>query len=116
MSNNNNSNNKNEGKRPARRSGKRKADTLAAAADDDDSSDPVVMMRQSQKELCQTLLSWLPPGATIKSADAKKLLKPFDLVRAELQHRSNVMASATIVAGGTRDLALAGVAIPLCPS
>lgn len=104
-------NDDNDGKPPARRSGKRKAAVAVLDTPEDDGN--ALLKGQSPQELANTLLSWLPNGATIKSSQAKKLLKTFDLVRAELQNRSNVMASETIAAGGTRDLSFSGISIPL---
>ena len=98
-------------KPPARHSGKRKAAVAALDAPEDDAN--MLLKGQSPQEIANTLLSWLPNGATIKSSQARKMLKTFDLVRAELQHRSNVMASETIAAGGKRDLSFSGISIPL---
>ena len=104
-------------KRPAakagaasRRSSKRKASTKNDA--DDSSPLLIPISQQSTEELASVMLSWLPNGATIAHADAKKLLKSFDHVRAELQHRSNLLASKAIETGEQRDVLLSDVSVP----
>ena len=56
------------------------------------------------KDLAQQMLGWLPEGSSLKSPDAQKLLKSFDLVRVELQHRTNLLATESIATGRESDV------------
>lgn len=99
-------------KRPARRTTKRRK--AAASLDPDDEDEASFLLDgQSPQDLAQKLLAWLPQqDTTIKHQDSQKLLKSFDLVRAELQHRANRMTADSIEIGEKSDVLLAGVSVP----
>lgn len=48
------------------------------------------------------MLGWLPDNATLET---------FDLVKAELQHRTNLMAESSVETGAAREVLLSGVAL-----
>jgi len=81
-------------------------DTISA----DDDGAPFA--QQSAQDLATAMLSWLPDGATLEYGGSKKLFKSFDRVRAELQKRSNSMASEAIATGETRDVLLSDITVP----
>ena len=64
------------------------------------------------KSLAKTMLGWLSHDATIASADSKNLFKALDIVKAELQHRTNRLAAASVETGIQCDVLLSFVAIP----
>lgn len=100
-------------KRPARRAAtkKRKATASLERGDDDDGAG-FQLSGQTPQDLSQKLLAWLPQGASIKQKEAQTLLKAFDLVRAELQHRANRMTVNSIESGEKSDVLLSGVSLP----
>lgn len=93
-----------DSKRPATRKGKRKASELIQL----DNS----ILNQTPKDVAQSLLSILPPDAQIHPAAVHKLLQSMDLVKAELQHRVNIMVAESLKQGGQHDVAIAGVFLP----
>lgn len=72
----------------------------------------VSALLQQPSSLASTMLGWLPDSATNTSKDAKSLLKSFDLVRAELQHRTNLLCLSSVQTGAESDILLQGVAVP----
>ena len=90
-------------KRPA----KRKASSNAKYTDDDDDygvdPSPLVasldLSNSSPKFIANALLSLLPEGATKQNPNAKKLLKAFPLVVAELDARAVAQSRASESAG-----------------
>ena len=97
---------------------KRKRSTRAAAAaktEEVDSSfalNSIDTRHQNPQQLADSLLELLPKNATLKSQQAKTLLKAFDLVQADLQHRTNLMALESVQKGRQSDILFSGVAIP----
>ena len=82
-------------KKPAAKKprGKRKAaETSLEAADPSSATASVIDLSKPPKAIAASLLALLPEGATKHDAIAKKLLKAFPLVTAELEHRSNALA------------------------
>jgi hypothetical protein len=63
-------------------------------------------------ELASALLRWLPEDATMKTKSSKDRLRAFDLVKAKLQHRTNLMAESNVEEGGRIELIFCGIAIP----
>jgi len=103
-----------ERKRPARRTTKKRKAAASAASlhDDDGDGAGFLLSGQNPKDLARKMLAWIPQDASIKHKDAKKLLKSFDLVRAELQHRANCMSVHSIESGEKSDVLLSGVSVP----
>jgi len=66
-------------------------------------------LSQSPSDLAAAMSSWSPDGATLETAQSRKLLKSVDLTRAELQKSSNRIASKAITTGETGDFLLSGV-------
>ena len=110
----------NDRKRPAKRT-KRKAKQTAAALEDADSAgdttSPALLLlaagTKSPQDLAEALMGLLlPQDATLSSKSAKNLLKSFDLVRAQLQHRTNLLSVNSIAKGQKSDILLSGFSIP----
>ena len=78
---------------------KRKAaeidDTAAASALLSSAGAALDISKSTPKAIAASLIALLPPEATKQHATAKKLLKAFPLVVAQLEHRSNVLARKT---------------------
>lgn len=99
-------------KRPTRRNTKKRKAAASLKQDDEDGTESRVAGVSAQ-ELSHTLLSWLPSeNVTVNNQHAQKLIKSFDLVRAELQHRANCMTAQGIKSGENSDVLLSRVAIP----
>ena len=49
-------------------------------------------LTQTPNDVALALLTYLPDDATLKHKETKTLLKAFDLAKAELQHRMNIMS------------------------
>jgi len=109
----------NDRKHPAKRT-KRQAKTAAALEDDsaeDTTSTALLLLaaagKKSPQDLADALMGLLlPQDATLSSKSAKNLLKSFDLVRAQLQHRTNLLSVNSIAKGKQSDMVLSGFSIP----
>ena len=89
----------------SRTSAKRSKSDIAS-----DASGAALLQHQDPHSFATTMLGWLAPDSTLETGDAKKLLKTFDLVKAELQHRTNLMALRLVQCNS--ELTLNSVAIP----
>lgn len=68
---------------------------------------------QDPSSFASAMLGCLPQDASLATADSKKLLKTFDVVKAELQHRTNLMAENSVKTGANSYVVLSGtVAMP----
>ena len=59
------------------------------------------------------ILSELPDDVTLQSKQAKDLLRAFDLVKTELQRRTNEMTTKSEKAGALQQVSLSGVSVPV---
>uniref|UniRef100_A0A7S3L5H5 F-box domain-containing protein n=1 Tax=Amphora coffeiformis TaxID=265554 RepID=A0A7S3L5H5_9STRA len=92
---------------------KRKRTDLSEINDDDDDDTQGPLSRLDDPRLvASTILRWLPEGTTLQDKQAKVLCRAFDLVRAELQHRANIMASNCEAEGNLQHVFLSHVAVP----
>ena len=91
------------------------------AEDDDDGSvshDPkrqkkgLLKLHGTPKNVASKLLATLPENATLVNANTKSLLRAFDLVKAELQHRNNQAMVVSEEEGNRRPLEIRGVRFP----
>ena len=71
---------------------KRKATDVSLEASASPAAASAIDLSKPPKAIAASLLAMLPKSATKHDAVAKKLLKAFPLVKAELEHRSNALA------------------------
>jgi hypothetical protein len=60
------------------------------------------------------MLGWLPEDSntTLASKEAKNVFKTFDLIKAELQYRTNIMKASIIEKSASRSVLLSQVYLP----
>ena len=90
---------------------KRKRTDLSEKSDDDDDTRGPLPL-DDPRLVASTILGWLPEGTTLQDKEAKVLCRAFDLVKTELQHRTNIMAANCEAEGNLQELCLSDVAVP----